>query len=92
MVARLGGVFECSGDVGVFEQRVVGENFLAAGARSPQIKHVLDPDAQASQAWAAAALVRIDGDFAHFAHGFFFNAICCEVDLTKPDVLTVSPA
>jgi hypothetical protein len=78
MVDRSGGVFECSGDVSVLEQRVVSENFLPAGARSQQIKHVLDLDAQASQARAAAALVRIDGDSAHFAHGFFFDAIRCK--------------
>src|SRR5271165_3988474 len=55
-------------DVGVFEQQIVSENFLAARARREQVENVLAPDSQAPQARAAAILVRIGGNSANFAH------------------------
>ena len=57
MVARRGCVFERGGDVAVFGQGKVREDFFAARARCKQIKNVFDPDAQAAEAGAPANLL-----------------------------------
>ena len=69
MVALPCRVFEGGGDVSRFQERIVAEDFLAAGARGQKIEHVFDPDAQATQARAVAALGGIDGYPVQFAHG-----------------------
>src|SRR3984893_19129508 len=68
MIALPRRVFECRGNVSGFEQRVIFENFLAAGAGSQEVEHVLDADAQAPETGTPAALVRIDRYAAQFAH------------------------
>jgi hypothetical protein len=55
MIALSRRVFERGGNVSGFEQGVILENFLAAGAGSQEVEHVFDADAQASEAGTPAA-------------------------------------
>ena len=50
MIALPRRVFECRGDISGLEQRIVFEDFLAAGPGRQQVEHILDADAQAAQA------------------------------------------
>jgi hypothetical protein len=68
VIALSRGVFQSGGNVTGFEQRVVFENFLPGGPCGQQFEHVLDADAQASEARSPAALVGIDGYAVQFAH------------------------
>jgi hypothetical protein len=62
-------IFERGRDVIGFEQRVIGENFLAAGTRGQQVEYVFDSAAKAAQARPPAAHGRIDCHSVQFAHG-----------------------
>src|SRR6266404_4875093 len=68
MIALSRRVFERGGNVSGFEQGVMFENFLAAGAGGQEVEHVVDADSQAPQARTPAALAGIDGDPMGFAH------------------------
>src|SRR6266481_5626945 len=68
MIALSRRVFERGGNVSGFEQGVIFENFLAAGAGGQEVEHLLDADAQAPEAGTPAALARIDRYAAQFAH------------------------
>src|SRR5271154_7034362 len=68
MIALSRGVFERRCDIAGFQQRIVRENLFAGRARSQEIEHVLDANAQTPQAGPAAALVRIKRNALQFAH------------------------
>ena len=68
MVALPCRIFQRSGDIARFEQWVVAEDLVTAGARGKQAEHVRDPNSQAAKAGASTTLGRIDGDSAQFAH------------------------
>lgn len=44
MVALPRRIFERGGNVSVFQQRMIGKDFFAAGAGGQQIEHVFDTD------------------------------------------------
>jgi hypothetical protein len=71
MVALACRIFKRGGNVPGFQQRVISEEFLAAGASGQQIEHVLDADAKTPQAGPSATLGWIDGDTMGFAHVSF---------------------
>lgn len=68
MIALTRGEFQHSGDVRRFKQRIVRQNLVVRRARRQQVEHVLDADAQASNAGAPAALLRVDRDAMKFTH------------------------
>jgi hypothetical protein len=49
MIALAGRIFERRCDVFSFEQRIIFEDFLAAGAGGQEIEHILHANAQAAQ-------------------------------------------
>jgi hypothetical protein len=68
MAALAGRIFERRGDVLGFEKRIIPKDFLAAGAGSEEIKHVLHANAQTAQAGTPAALAGVDGYAVCFSH------------------------
>ena len=64
MIALTRGEFQDSGDVRRFKQRIVRE--ISRCARRQQVEHVLDADAQASNAGAPPTLLRVDRDAKKF--------------------------
>jgi len=68
MVALAGRVFKRGRNVAGFEHWIIFENLLASGACGQQVKHILDADAQAAQARAPAALIRVDRYAVSFTH------------------------
>ena len=74
VIALTRGEFQSSGDVRRFKKRIVRENLVVRRARRQQVEHVLDADAQASNAGTPPALLRIDRDAMKFTHNC---APCC---------------
>ncbi len=66
MIALTRSKFQDSGDVRRFKQRIVRENLVVRCARRQQVEHVLDADAQASNAGAPPTLLRVDRDAKKF--------------------------
>jgi putative Holliday junction resolvase len=69
MVTLPGGVLKSRGDILGFKQRIIVQDFLLARPRHNQVKHVLDPDAETTQAWSPTALVGINRYAMGFSHG-----------------------
>ena len=61
MVALPRRIFESSGNVAVFQRRIILENLRACRAGREQVKHVLDTDTKRSDAGTTPALAGIDG-------------------------------
>ena len=62
MVALPGRKLERRGDVPRLEKWVIGYYLIAAGARSQEIKHILDADTQSANTGPTAAFASLDGD------------------------------
>ena len=62
-MAGLGcGIFKRCQNVVFFELSIVLKNFLMGSPRAEQAQNICDTDAQAVNAWAAAAFAGFDGD------------------------------
>jgi len=61
-------IFKGGGNVPGFQQRIIGQDFLTAGAGGQQIEQILDADAKTPQVRPPPALGWIDGDTVGFAH------------------------
>lgn len=59
MVGRSGRIFQRRSEFAIFQQRTIRQNFDAIRAGRRRIEHVADRYAQAAQAWAATAWVRV---------------------------------
>ena len=92
VVGLAGGVFEGGGDVAGFEGGVVGEDFGAVGAGGEEVEYVFDPDAQAAQAGATAAMVGGGGDAVELGHGAGLGALGFAVLVARPAVRAVALA
>ena len=67
MIRFGGGIFQTRPDVLRLEIGIVLQDLCFLDSGGKKVQHVLHPDAHASGAWAAAALVRVEGDPVH--HG-----------------------
>ena len=74
MIRFGGGIFQTRPDVLRLEIGIVLQDLCFLDSGGKKVQHVLHPDAHASDAWAAAALVRVEGDPVHHGdkvmHGF----------------------
>jgi hypothetical protein len=65
VVGLLGSEGKTSADILLLQIRKIGEDLGLADTGSQQIENILHSDAHAADAWATAALIRVERDAIH---------------------------